>query len=289
VFAKILQAGRPLGDYVERRFFRGITSGLNEAFIIDSTTREALIKRDIGSAELIKPLLGGEDIRRWFCTPRDLWIIFARRGTPINNYPAVKEHLLQWKAQLTPKRTPKDKVGRKPGRYAWYEIQDDVAYYKVFDGPKIIFPDITKEPRFVLDTQGHYLANTAYCLGTGDLYLLGVLNSHLFWFSISNISIPFGIRAGRYRYRLIYQYMEKVPIHVINFSNPSDKERHDRMVSLVERMLDLHKRLAPATTDHERTLLERQMAATDREIDQLVYELYGLTDDEIAIVEEATN
>jgi len=61
--------------------------------------------------------------------------------------------------------------------------------------------------------------------------------------------------------------------------------RHDKMVSLVERMLDLHKRVAAAKTDHERTLLERQISATDREIDRFVYELYGLTEEEIRIVE----
>ena len=184
-----------------------------------------------------------------------------------------------------PKRDKKAKRGRKPGRYEWYEIQDDVAYYEVFDGPKIIFPDICKGPRFSLDAGGHYPANTAYCLGTDDLYLLGFLNSRLFWFAISNISIPFGIRAGEYRYRLIYQYMEKVPVRVINFADKSDKAAHDRMVKLVEQMLELHPRLAGARTPQEKTALERQIAATDMQIDALVYELYGLTGDEIKIVE----
>ena len=64
--------------------------------------------------------------------------------------------------------------------------------------------------------------------------------------------------------------------------------RHDRMVALVEQMLGLHKALAAARTDHNKTLLKRQIDATDKQIDQLVYELYGLTDDEIRIVEEGT-
>jgi hypothetical protein len=286
VFQKIMKAGQPLGDYVERRFFRGVTTGLNEAFMIDDRTRMALIGKDPRSAELIKPLVGGEDIRRWVFHNKDLWLIFTRRGIEIEKYPAIKEHLSNWKAELTPRKNTSDKVGRKPGRYKWYEIQDDVAYYQIFDFPKIIFPDIAKGPRFCLDTNGNYLANTAYCLGTDDKYLLAILNSRLCWFAISNISIPFGIRAGEYRYRLIYQYMEKVPIRPINFSDPADKARHDKMVQLVDRMLELNKqkhsgKLAPSQVDR----VDREIATRDQEIDKLVYELYGITDEERKIIE----
>jgi len=285
VFDKVMKGGKPLGDYVERRFFRGVTTGLNEAFVIDGETKRKLIAKDKRSAELIHPLLGGEDIRRYIFNETGLWIIFTRRGVDIDKYPAIREHLAQWREDLTPKRDKNAKRGRKPGRYRWYEIQDDVAYYEVFDGPKLIFPDICKGPRFSIDAGAHYLANTAYCLGTNDLYLLGVLNSRLFWFAISNISIPFGIRAGEYRYRLIYQYMENIPIRVIDATDPADKAAHDRMVTLVDGMLELHKRLGKARSDADRALIQRQIDATDRQIDTLVYGLYGLTQKEIAIVE----
>jgi DNA-binding protein H-NS len=79
--------------------------------------------------------------------------------------------------------------------------------------------------------------------------------------------------------------MEKVPVRVINFSDKLDKAAHDRMVKLVEQMLELHKKLAAARTPQEQTALERQIAATDTQIDALVYELYGLTEAEIKIVE----
>ncbi len=243
VFEKVMKAGKPLGYYVERKFFRGVTTGLNDAFVIDSRMRKTLIAKSKTSVELIKPLLGGEAIRRYQIENPGMWLIFTRRGIDIGRYPAIREYLAKWKAELTPKKSSSDKVGRKPGRYEWYEIQDDVAYYPIFDGPKIIFPDICKAPRFFLDRDCMYLANTGYCLGVDDPYLLGILNSRLFWFVISNISIPFGVRAGQYRYRLIYQYMEKVSIRVIDFTVKSDKARHRQMVSLVEHMLDLHKRL----------------------------------------------
>jgi hypothetical protein len=80
-------------------------------------------------------------------------------------------------------------------------------------------------------------------------------------------------------------HLDEFPIRTINFSDPADVARHDRMVALVERMLDLHKRLATAQTPNDKTLLQRQITATDKEIDGLVYDLYGLTEDEIAVVE----
>ena len=288
VFDKVIKAGKPLGEYVEGKFFRGVTSGLNDAFIINSEVRKTLIRKNKASEELIKPLLGGEEVRRYFIEDSGTWLIFARRGIDISRYPAIQEHLNKWKAELTPKKSSNDKVGRKPGRYAWYEIQDEVAYYPIFDGPKIIFPDICKAPRFFLDRSGRYLANTAYCLGVDDPYLLGFLNSRLFWFTISNLSIPFGVRAGQYRYRLIYQYMEKVPIRVIDFTSKADREMHGQMVALVERNLDLHQRRSAAQTPAEKARLQRQIDATDQEINRLVCNLYGLTEEEVKIVEAAS-
>ncbi len=287
VFQKIMEAGQPLGEYVKGKFFRGVTSGLNEAFVIDTQTKESLITRDGRSGELIHPLLGGEDIRRYVFNEPEQWLIFARRGVEIEKYPAVMEHLSRWREELTPKRDKTAKKGRKPGRYQWYEIQDDVAYYEIFEEPKIIFPDICKEPRFCLDTGSHYLANTGYCLGTGDPYLLGILNSRLFWFAISNISIPFGIRAGKYRYRLIYQYMEKVPIRPLDDGNSEDRLRRERMTDLVNRMLALHARQRTTRTPSDQTAIAREIVATDGQINRLVYELYGLTAEDIKTVEQA--
>ena len=274
VFEKIMRAGQPLGDFVQRKFFRGVTTGLNEAFVINTATRTRLIASQKRSEELIKPLLNGEDIRRWSFSQKDQWLIFTRRGVNIDEFPAIKEHLAQWREDLTPKNTKQAKRGRKPGQYKWFEIQDDVAYYDIFDRPKLIYPDIAKGPRFCLDSNGHYLSNTAYCLGSKDLYLLAILNSRLFWFAIGNISIPFGVRAGEYRYRLIYQYMERVPIRPIDLGVASERAEHDALVTLVERILAAKRKDASADA-----------TGLEREIDQRVYRLYGLRQDEVKIVE----
>jgi hypothetical protein len=301
VFAKIMKAGKPLGEYIERKMFRGLLTGLNEAFEISEEQRASLTKSRPESRTLIKPFLGGQDIRRYFVNDVGRYLIVipsgwtkrqmakARKNSSnfsekeawkwfSHEHPGIARHL---EAFSDPLRKRQDQ-----GDY-WWELRP-CDYYQYFDTPKIIFPDICKEPRFYLDRSGIYLANTGYCLGVDDLYLLGVLNSQLFWFAISNISIPFGIRAGEYRYRLIYQYMEKVPIRVLNLSNPADKARHEKIIVLVVRTLDLHKKLAAAKNPNDKTNLQREIEATDRQIDQLVYELYGLTEAEIKIVEETT-
>ncbi len=298
VFAKVMKAGRPLGDFVERKFFRGLLTGLNEAFEVTAAQQTALTKSSPDSKSLIKPFLGGQNIRRYCIEDDGRFLIVipcgwtreqmakAKKGAAdiseraawswfSDEYPKLAEHLTPFMDAL--------KKRQDQGDY-WWELRP-CDYYQHLDAPKIIFPDICKGPRFCVDRSGIYISNTAYCLGADDLYLLGFLNSRLFWFSIANISIPFGIRAGEYRYRLIYQYMEKVPVRVINFSDKSDKAAHDRMVKLVEQMLELHKQLAAARTPQEQTALERQIAATDTQIDRLVYDLYGLTADEIDIVE----
>jgi hypothetical protein len=298
VFAKVMKSGTPLGDYVRREVFYGLKTGFNEAFEVSAEQRAVLTKSSPAIEALIKPFLGGKDIRRYRVEDHGRFLIVIPCGwtrdqmAKTRNYPVDISERTAWNwfsttfPELAVHLMPFADALKKrqdQGDY-WWELRP-CDYYQHLDTPKIVFPDICKGPRFCVDRSGVYLANTAYCLGTNDLYLLGFLNSRLFWFAIGNISIPFGIRAGEYRYRLIYQYMEKVPVRVINISDKADKAAHDRIVTLVERMLELHRQLAAARTPQERTALERQITATDAEIDRLVYDLYGLTEDEIRIVE----
>ena len=298
VFDKVLKAGKPLGEYVARKMFYGLKTGYNEAFELTESQRNAIVKGNRASEPLIKPFLGGQDIRRYFVNNDGRYLIVipsgwtraemlkAKKGTSqlsereawswfSREHQKLASHL---EGFIDACRKRQDQ-----GDY-WWELRP-CDYYEYFDRPKIIFPDICKGPRFDLDRSGIYLANTAYCLGVDDSYLLGILNSKLFWFAISNISIPFGIRAGEYRYRLIYQYMEKVPIRVIDDKNKDDNARHDRISALVDQMLAFSEKVTDVKTDHEKTALQRQIDAVDRQIEHLVYELYGLTDEEIKIVE----
>ena len=124
--------------------------------------------------------------------------------------------------------------------------------------------------------------NTTYFIPGDDLYLLGVLNSKLGYFYFSTVCA--GLEGGGTTYlRFFGQYIEKFPVHRINSS--ADQAAHDRMVSLVEKILALNQQLPSAKTAADRDLIQRQIDATDRSIDALVYQLYGLTEEEIKIVE----
>ncbi|MHA0044333.1 TaqI-like C-terminal specificity domain-containing protein [Deinococcus sp. PEB2-63] len=170
---------------IGNKIYRGVLTGCNDAFIISAATRQELIDADAKSAEIIKPLAVGDDVRRWHVRDKGRYLIFARRGIDISKYPAIRKHLEHYQEQLEPRPrnwpSGKSWSGRKPGSYKWYEIQDDVAYFREFDKPKIIYPDMAQEPRFTLDTTGYYFGNTTYLIANADLYLLGILNSQPFW------------------------------------------------------------------------------------------------------------
>jgi len=286
LLAKMKGAGLPLSEYVGGKIYYGIKTGLNEAFVIDETTRTRLIAEDPKSAELIKPFLAGRDIKRYELPRSDKYLIFTRHGLNIDDYPAIKEYLSQFKDRLTPK--PKDWKGkewngRKPGAYQWYEIQDTIDYYEEFETPKIFWPEIAGSARFTFDDSGYYANNKTYLIPVSDLYLLGLLNSALLRLFIHSVSTD--LQGDSFNFSEVF--VERTPIRPIDFSDPADVARHDRMVELVQSMLDQH-RLASSGTDHDKTLLARRIEATDQQIDRLVYELYGLTEEEIGIVEAAS-
>jgi len=115
------------------------------------------------------------------------------------------------------------------------------------------------------------------------LYITGLLNSRLLDYYLHRISVPF--RGGFYSANR--QFLEPLPIRRIDFDNPTDKKLHDDLVAVVDRMLELNKRLAPIrnTYCNERDELLRQIERTDKEVDNLVYDLYGLSEEEMKVVE----
>ena len=160
--------------------------------------------------------------------------------------------------------------------------------------PKILTPSIANQSSFTYDAEDYYYfvgsgggggggygITVSHNSGLSAQYLLGLLNSKLLNVYIKENSTSF--RGGYMAFNR--QYIEALPIRRIDPNNRPDKAIHDRIASLVERMLTLHQQKNTAATVHERTLLERQITATDRQIDQLVYALYGLTDEEVALVE----
>ncbi|NPV63321.1 MAG: N-6 DNA methylase [Methanotrichaceae archaeon] len=275
---KLREANEPLVVYCNGKIFMGIKSGLSNAFIIDAKKRNEILSANPEAKKIIKPFLNGREVRRYHIQSKNLYLIYTYHGVPIEKYPRVEEHLSQFRKKLINRAT----------KQQWYELQQpQFKFSKFLDQPKIIFPDISKSPRFTYDDSGYYGANTTYFIPVHDFYLLGVLNSSIASFYFRNVCA--GLEGSSEIYlRFFGQYLEGFPIRTIDFSNPEDVARHDRMVSLVQTMLDLHKQLAEVRGEHERTLLQRRIEATDRQIDALVYELYGLTEEEIRIVEEAS-
>jgi hypothetical protein len=151
-----------------------------------------------------------------------------------------------------------------------------------FEKPKILWPGISAEvTAFAFDVAKYYGNDNVQMITTVDLYLLGFLNSRLMRLVLTNICDK--VQGGFYRLKIVY--VQQLPIRTIDFSNLDDKKRHDGMVKLVEQMLELHERLAKTTAETDKATLQGQIDATDQEIDNLVYELYELTPEEIAIVE----
>jgi hypothetical protein len=196
--------------------------------------------------------------------------------------PPVQQHLTGHETEL------KKRAAFKRGdcdwwRYTWPLHADH------HDRAKLYCPYLAKKNRFAPDFDCRFLGLTDTTIlfdnhqSENLRYLLGLLNSRLLTFRFAYI--------GKLKSGGILEYfwnsVSRLPIRRINFADSTDVERHDCIVSLVQTMLDLHAEL-PSATGHAATAIRRQIEATDRRIDQLVYELYGLTAEEIAIVEEAT-
>ncbi|NLN91702.1 MAG: N-6 DNA methylase [Candidatus Hydrogenedens sp.] len=191
--AKMDEVGVPLKTYLKDcAINRGIVTGFNRAFFINGETRQKLIDEDPRSEEIIKPLIQGKDVKKWHVESRDQWIIFAKQGIDIDQYPAVKSHLAQWKKELTPKpkKASKGKKGRASGTYKWYELQSSIAYEAKLSQTKIVYPVIAQKPCFALDREHHYLNDKAFMIPLDDPYLLGVLNSEAVWFYLKAVCSP---------------------------------------------------------------------------------------------------
>ena len=223
MLTKLLDKGKPLGEVVDKQMYRGVLTGLNDAFIIDQTTRDRLVQEDPNSAKLIKPVLRGEDLRPWYQENEGRWLICIPNRWTENTFSlstASEEQAWEKFSKIYPSLAshlePFAEAGRKRqdrGQF-WWELRP-CDYYYAFEQAKIFFPDITKKPRFSWGEPGIYLGNTAYCIPTQSYALLGILSSRTLWFVLSRISQPLGERAGSLIYRLFRQYMERLPIPML--------------------------------------------------------------------------
>ncbi|HAK89305.1 MAG: hypothetical protein A2X55_07385 [Nitrospirae bacterium GWB2_47_37] len=304
---KLRKAGSPLGEYVKGKIFYGIKTGLNEAFVIDEETKNRLIKEISKSKEMIKPFLLGRDVKRYESPQSERYLILMPKGwthaqishsreggnpekrqldarlrtsgmTEKNawlwfseTYPAIASYLAPF-ADRGKKRYDK-------GEY-WWELRA-CDYYEEFEKPKIIVPAIVKSASYAFDREGFYSNDKTTIISTDDLYLLGILNSKVSDFVMHSIAST--KQGGYFEYKPMY--ISRLPIRTIDFNNPSEKAIHDKLVSLIDRMLELHKKKNSLPPSAERDKIEREIAVTDEKIDEIVYGLYGITKEERRIIE----
>lgn len=284
ILTRLLENSIPLGEYVKGKIFRGVLTGLNEAFVIDAETRNRLISEDPKSTEVIKPFLAGRDIKRYQQPVSDKYLIFTRRGINIDEYPTIKNYLIQFKDKLMP-RPPGWKgenwKGRKPGPYKWYEIQDTIAYWEEFEKPKILWPGISKDiASFAFDELNYYGNDNNQLIITEDKFLLGILNSKVTRYFLTNTCDK--VQGGFYRLKIIY--IEKIPIPTIDTNKELAK---NQITQLATNLLNLNKQLSSTTLDTKRQQLQRAIYHAEKRIDELVYELYGLSEEEVKIIENS--
>ena len=268
---KLRNAGKPLGEYVKGRFYRGILTGLNEAFVVDKATRDKLIAEHRSSAEVLKPFLRGRDVKRWQVDFAEQYLIIIESSenrthpwsgksdneaeeTFADTYPAIHAHLQAFRDRLI-KRYDQ-------GRYFW-ELRA-CAYWEEFEKPKIVYPDIAQRTEFAFDDRSYFLGNTLYLLPTEEMWLLGLLNSKAVFCFYTKTSTQ--IRGGFVRF--IAQYVSQIPIPNID---PSQKALLGNLVDKV---------LAAKHTDSD-----SDVTALENEINRVVYSLYNLTREEIEIME----
>jgi hypothetical protein len=184
----------------------GIKTGLNGAFVIDNATKEHLCAQDPKSADLLKPFLEGKDLKRWRAEPRSLWLIYIPKNRiEIDDYPAIRECLLPFKAALEARAT----------KQAWFELQQaQEAYAPHFAAPKISYPHFNDARNFLFEPRGAFSNDKSYLIPSDDRALLGLLNSRVLWFMLSSMSPP--VRGGFHELRV--QYVEKLPIPAWNDS-----------------------------------------------------------------------
>ena len=300
----------------------GIKTGLNDAFILTRAQRDAIVERDPRSADLLKPFLIGENLKRWHVESDDLWLIYTPKNRiDIEDYPAIRAHLLPWRERLEGRAT----------RQNWWELQQaQAAYAPHFSAPKVIWPHFQNRASFCAEVEPHFLNNKCFFWPGARPELSAFLNSRACWFGLQSIA-----RAKRGGYlEAEAQYVGALPIpsnieelgklgttaqdasHALAKLRLSGRHRLSDLapsVNGIDAFLDwplltfaelqdlLKKRCKTVIPIAERdewelwftdrkaeaAKLASAIAAAEAEIDQLVYRLFDLTPTEIAAVEDA--
>ena len=287
---KIEKVAKPLKDW-DVNIYRGILTGLNEAFIIDSDTRDKILNNCVGeereqTQKLIRPILRGRDVKRYDYEWAGLWLINIHNGYDtkprinIDNFPKLKLYLDKFEPKLS-KRSDK---GVTP-----YNLRN-CAYLDEFEKEKILCARMVQSPKFVYDINNNIPDNTAYCIiGENLKFLLAFLNSTAVY-KIFNFFYAGGGLEGEIK----INRLEILPIPQIT---PQNENLANEIINLVDEILKANekiklyeKHMATLTLDEKLEAKENidtlndKIKASDEKINKLVFELYELTSNEIALI-----
>ena len=268
---KIEAVGTPLKDW-DINIYRGVLTGYNEAFIISTEKREEILancqtederKR---TAELIRPILRGRDIKRYGYNWAGLYLIatFPSRHYDIEQYQAVKNYLLSFGIERLEQTGKVHNVNgekikaRKKTNNKWFETQDSISYWEDFSKPKIIFQEIVQESQFFYDAEGTFMCNDTSRIIVGrDLpFLLGVFNSKLFFYAIKHFYG--GGVLGEHGIRMKHTFFQNFPC--IPYNSAINKLTQER--------------------------IQNESAECENQVEKEIFNLYGLTPQEIRAIEE---
>jgi adenine-specific DNA-methyltransferase len=266
---KLKSSGIPLSEYVNNHVYYGIKTGLNKAFVIDEDKLRSITSETKPYTDVIKPFLEGKNVKKYETPVSNKHLILFKNGQTKEmfgrlqendafnmlktKYPAIVSHLLNFRDDA--------KKRSDQGDY-WWELRP-CDYYDKFEIPKIIFPNICKQPEFTFDTNGIFTNQKCFIIPLDDKYLLGVLNSSVTFFLFRH-TLP-KLRGDFYEPS--YVYLKDFPIPKANDNIRS------KITSLVDEILMIKR------GDSGRDITDLEL-----EIDKIIYELYKLTAEEIQII-----
>jgi len=261
---RIREMGTPLGEYCKGRLYRGVLTGLNEAFVIDGATRAKLIKEHALSAEVIKPFLRGRDVKRWRVEFEDHYLIriesSENKDHPwsgkaekdaekifANTYPAIHDRFQTFRKALI-KRDDQ-------GKFFW-ELRSCV-YWEKFEQPKIVVPAITDSVNYAPDTDGYYSNDkTSILIPPSVPYVLAILNSQVSWWVTQQ---SFASKQGGF-----YEFK---PMYVSQLSIPTASSHQGQIMEIIANYLIWLKRPNSTSTPVAENYFEQLLNG-------LVYELF---------------
>ncbi len=251
-------------------YYVGIVTSFNEAFIIEESTKNALIQADSQNAKIIKPILRGRDIKKWFHKKNSHYILATGYDENIpQNFPTIFEHLQKFEGKLK-KRSDKGEN--------WWNLRS-CNYYSEFEKEKIVWASISHHWNFAINTDKNFVI-AGYSLVSENIplkYLLCLLNSKLmqFYFQFIGTFTPLSNSA-----MLRHGTVSEFPMKIIS------EEEQKMFIELADKILFLHKNLTGEKNEISQNL-QKQIDEIESKINFEIYKIYHLTSDEIKIIEKS--